>query len=253
VTRLPTNVAHRGASALAPENTLEAFQLAHEQGADGFELDLQRSRDGEVLVLHDERVDRTTDGVGLAREMDLAQLRELDAGHGRRDEWRGRGVRIPTLASVLERFPNTWLSLDLKAGDPLTEARTVELLRKFGRTRDVALGAESPASARRLRRAAPEIPSFFSRPDVRAFVLRSKLGVWWGYRPPGRSLQIPVAARGFALDREGLLADARRMDVRVLYWTINELSEMRRLLDLGADGLITDRPDLLATLLRERS
>lgn len=247
------NVAHRGASAYAPENTIEAFELAADQGADGFELDLQRSRDGEVIVLHDETVDRTTDGSGAARSMELSELRQLDAGcrHGDGQRWRERGVRIPTLEEVLERFPDKWLSLDLKRGDPIAEARTVELLRRHGRRENVALGAENPAAARRLRAQAPEIPAFFSRGDVRGFVLRSKLRFWLGYRPPAQSLQIPTTARGFTLDRERLLRDARRMGLRVLFWTINETAEMERLLALGADGIITDRPDLLASLLQE--
>jgi glycerophosphoryl diester phosphodiesterase len=252
------NVAHRGASTCAPENSIEAFELAVEQGADGFELDLHRSRDGEVIVLHDSTVDRTTDGRGLARDLDLAELKQLDAGYhhvGPRGDldWRGRTVRIPTLEDLLRRFPDCWLSLDLKEGDTLTERRTVDLLRQYGRIADVALGAENPAAAQRLRRLAPEIPSFFSRSDVRAFVLRSKLRLWWGYRPPGASLQIPPTARGFALDRDRLLRDAWRVGVRVLYWTINDVDDMRRLVELGADGIITDRPDLLAGLLRERS
>lgn len=243
------NIAHRGASADAPENTLAAMDLAVEQGADGLELDLHRSADGEVIVLHDPTVDRTTDGTGFARAMPLAELQSLDAGAGR-PEWQGKGVRIPTFAEVLERYRSLWLSLDLKEGDPQTEARTVELLRQHGRRDDVALGAEDPAAARRLRRLAPEFPAFFSRSQVAGFALRSLLRCWLGYRVPADSLQIPMRAGALRLDHSRIVADAHRRGVRVMYWTINDEDTMRELIALGADGIITDRPALLRQLLR---
>ena len=107
-------IAHRGASAYAPENTLAAFQLALRQGADGVELDVQLSADGEVVVCHDGSVDRTTDGHGLVAELSLAQLKQLDAG-----AWFGqafRGERIPTLAEVFESLPGGIIDVELKPG-----------------------------------------------------------------------------------------------------------------------------------------
>ena len=254
----PRNMAHRGASALAPEHTIEAFARAVADGADGLELDLQRSRDGEVIVLHDSSVDRTTDGHGRANEIDLRSLRALDAGAQFRDEqrqsiWRGRGVRIPTLEEVLQTFPSLWLSIDLKQGDPITEARTIELLRKYDRSANTILGAEDAAAARRLRLAAPEFHSFFSRAEAWDFFWRLTSRVWWGYEPPARSLQIPTRHRLWSLERKSLIEAAHRLELRVSYWTVNDPVQMLRLCDLGADGLITDRPDALAALLADRT
>lgn len=253
----PRNLAHRGASALYPENTMEAFAHAAQVGADGIELDLHRSRDGEVIVLHDETVERTTDGHGRAAELDLRTLRSLDAGHHFRDasgqnSFRGHGIRIPTLEEVLRSFPRMWLSIDLKRGDPETERRTVYLLRLFGHTQRCILGAENPAAARRLRKLAPEIPTFFSRSEVREFVLRFSTRVWWGYRPPAQSLQIPPRRGSVSLDHRALIERAHAMGVRVLYWTVNELPQMRELIDRGADGLISDHPERVSQCWRAR-
>lgn len=248
-------MAHRGASALYPENTMEAFAHAVACGADGLELDVHRSRDGEVIVLHDPSVERTTDGHGRAAELDLRTLRSLDAGYRFKDIrgehcYRGHGLRIPTLEEVLRSFPRQWLSIDLKEGDVETERRTVHLLRLYGHTQRCILGAEHARAARRLRGLAPEIPSFFSRAEVREFVLRFSSRLWWGYRPPAQSLQIPPRRGAVHLDRPALIRRAHELGIRVMYWTINDTGEMRRLLELGADGLISDHPERLGKLLK---
>jgi glycerophosphoryl diester phosphodiesterase len=252
------NIAHRGSSARAPENTLLAMALAvDEDGADGLELDLQRSRDGEVLVLHDATVERTTEGRGPAGELDLDALRALDAGFrfvddAGRHPFRGRGLTIPTLREVLERFPDTWLSLDLKGGDDALQDRTVELLHEFRARERVVIGDERRERARRLRRIAPDFEHFFGRADAVEFLLRATTGYWRGYRPQARSMQVPVSVGPVHFDRRELVAAAHARGIAVRFWTINDTAAMRRLLDLGADGLITDHPDRLRDVLAGR-
>src|SRR5918911_3904757 len=120
----PVNLAHRGASALAPENTIEAFRLAVEAGAGGLELDVHMTRDGHIVVIHDATVDRTTNGFGAVSEMTFHELRRFDAGHdfspdgGPTRPYRGRGVQVPTLGEVLEEFPGVAVNIDLKDGPP---------------------------------------------------------------------------------------------------------------------------------------
>lgn len=241
---VPRIIAHRGSSGRAPENTLHAMRLAvDEDGAGGLELDLQRSADGAVIVLHDESLDRTTDGSGPAESLDLATLRRLDAGHRFGDgEYRGRGLRIPTLREVLEAFPSTWLSLDLKKGDPRTEATTIDLLREFGRQGNVVVSAESPVAAERLARRAPEFPRFADRDGVRSFYVRHRLRCFIGWSTPGESLQIPVRQGRFDLARPRLIRDAHHQGMRVIYWTVNDPDEARALFANGADGIMTDWP-----------
>ena len=241
---VPRIIAHRGSSGRAPENTLYAMRLAvGEDRAGGLELDLQRSADGEVIVLHDETLDRTTDGAGRADASDLRTLRRLDAGHRfGNGEFRARGLRIPTLREVLEAFPSTWLSLDLKQGDPRTEAATIGLLREFGRQGNVVVSAESAAVAGRLARLAPEFPRFVHRRGVRSFYVRHRLRCLIGWSTPGESLQIPVRHGRFDLARPRLIRDAHRRGMRVIYWTVNDPDEARALFARGADGIMTDWP-----------
>ena len=241
---IPRVVAHRGSSGRAPENTLHALRLAiDEDGAGGLELDLRRSADGAVVVLHDDTVDRTTDGTGRSDSLPLGALRELDAGaRFGAGEFAGRSIRIPTLEEVLESFPRTWLSLDLKQGDPVTERATVELLLRFGRTGDVVLSAEDPRAATRIARLAPDIPRFVHRAGVRSFYFRHRLRLFAGWRAPGQSLQIPVRHGRFDLSSARLIRDAHARGMRVLYWTVNDLELARELFARGADGIITDWP-----------
>lgn len=243
--QVPRIIAHRGSSGRAPENTLHAMRLAiEEDGARGLELDLQRSADGEVIVLHDELLDRTTDGSGRADARNLEALRELDAGHHfGSGEFRGHGLRIPTLREVLETFPSTWLSLDLKQGDSLTESTTIDLLREFGRQDTVVVSAESAAAARRLARLAPEFPRFVHPDGVRGFYIRHRLHCFTGWNAPGQSLQIPVRHGNFDLARPRLIRDAHRQGMRVIYWTVNDPVEARALFARGADGIMTDWPE----------
>src|SRR5215212_7629564 len=124
----PVNLAHRGASDIAPENTIEAFRLAVEAGAGGLELDVHITRDGRLVVIHDATVDRTTGGTGAVSGMTIDELRGLDAGYkfspeaGPTRPYRGRGVRVPTLDEVLEEFPGVAVNIDIKAGLPGIEA-----------------------------------------------------------------------------------------------------------------------------------
>lgn len=112
-------IAHGGAQGHAPGNTLPAFALALEQGADTLEMDLQLTADGEIVVIHDGIVDRTTDGTGAVVDLTLAELRQFDAGYGFEDvdggtPYRGQGVTIPTLTEVFETFPETPMIVELK-------------------------------------------------------------------------------------------------------------------------------------------
>src|SRR5829696_1219381 len=132
----PVNLAHRGASALAPENTLEAFRMAVEAGAGGLELDVHLTRDGYVVVIHDPTLDRTTGGTGAVAVMTLDELSETDAGynfspdHENTFPYRGLGLRIPTLAEVLREVPGVAVNIDMKADNPAIEAAVLEVLRQ---------------------------------------------------------------------------------------------------------------------------
>jgi len=255
----PAILAHRGASARAPENTLEAFRLAVEEGAGGLELDVHATRDGEIVVIHDASVDRTTDGSGAVAGMTLEELRRLDAGYrfspdgGRTFPYRGRGTRIPTLAEVYAQFPDVRVNADIKETRAGTEEVVLRVIRRAAAEVRTLVASNDHAVVRRFRRASGcRIRTAASRREIAAFYLMSCSRLEALGRPAYDALQVPVEHKGIALVTPRFLGAAHSRDVRVDVWTINDAAEMRRLLDLGVDGVMTDRPGVLASLLEER-
>ena len=255
----PVNLAHRGASALAPENTLEAFRIAVEAGAGGLELDVHMTRDGHVVVIHDPTVERTTSGKGAISEMTIDELRALDAGYGfspdggRTRPYRGRGVRVPTLEEVLEEFPGVAVNIDIKAAYPGVEAAVLQVLREtdaWGR----ALVVSTPyATVKRFRKiSGGYISTGASRWEIGVFYFLSRLRMERLLSPSYDALQVPLRHRGIPLVTPRFVRAAHARGVRVDVWTINRADEMRRLIALGVDVIMTDRPGTLAEVLRER-
>jgi glycerophosphoryl diester phosphodiesterase len=254
-------VGHRGARGLAPENTLAGFRRAVETGVDMVELDVQLSRDGEVVVIHDLTVDRTTDwagpGPGVVTALTYEELARLDAGHaftpdgGQTFPYRGQGVRIPRLAEVLEAFPDLLFTIELKSSCPELVAKTVDLVRRLAPERAVLASAEH-AALRALRRAAPELVTSFSGREVRDFYLLSRVGLaGLLFRSPALLIQTPMWSdhdhdRGLRMVTPGVLRAAHTSGRAVHVWTVNDVATMRALIALGVDGITTDRPDLLA-------
>jgi glycerophosphoryl diester phosphodiesterase len=253
----PVNFAHRGASARAPENTLEAFRAAVEAGAGGLELDVHMTLDREIVVIHDATVDRTTNGSGAVAEMTLDELRSFDAGYrfspdgGRTHPYRGRGLRVPALAEIYEEFPDVSVNMELKEGQPGVEEAVVEVIRDAEERTLVA--SSHHAVVRRFRGVSGgRISTGASRLEIGAFYLLSRLRLEWLARPAYDALQVPVEHEGITLVTPRFLEAAHSRGVRVDVWTINDPGEMRRLLDLGVDVLMTDDPGTLTRLLEER-
>ena len=255
----PVNLAHRGASALAPENTLEAFRMAVEAGAGGLELDVHLTRDGHVVVIHDPTVERTTDGAGAVAEMTLAELRAFDAGHnfspdgGRTHPYRGRGLRVPTLAEVLREFPHAVINIDMKGESPGIEAAVLGVLSEAGAEGRALVVSSRHGAVRRFRGiSGGRISTGASRLETGIFYVLSRLHLERLVRPAYDALQVPLWYRGIPLVTRRFVEAAHARGVRVDVWTINEKEKMRRLLDLGVDVIMTDRPAILADVLRER-
>jgi glycerophosphoryl diester phosphodiesterase len=253
----PRLFAHRGGARIAPENTVEAFAAGLAAGADRLEMDVHATRDGHVVVLHDPTVDRTTDGSGLVREMSLAELHRLDAGARFAGEhgdfpFRGRGVRVPTLAAVLEAFPGVPLNIEIKQDAPAIEHEVLAVLDRAGARAQVLLAAEEASIMARIRAAAPDVLTSFSAADVLEFVTAWHGGTLAAYRAPGVALQIPPSFGDVPLVTAESVAIAHGMGLEVHVWTIDDPDEMAALLELGVDALMTDVPPVAARLLRER-
>lgn len=237
------NIAHRGASRAAPANTLAAFEKAVELGADGIEFDVHLSADGAPVVIHDFTVDATTDGSGRVAEMTLAQLEDLDAGSYFDPVFAGE--RIPTLEQVLETVgERLLLNIELKSmslRDNGLERAVIAQVKRHGLDDRVILSSFNPLSLRRAKRSAPHIPTGLlyaldlPLPLRRAWL--ASLAPHEARHPEHRM----VDAR--------YMAWARRHGYRVNVWTVDDPDEMRRLIGLGVDSIITNAPDVLHEIL----
>jgi glycerophosphoryl diester phosphodiesterase len=255
----PVNFAHRGASARAPENTLEAFRLAAEDGAGGLETDVHVTRDGHVVTIHDDTVDRTTDGSGLVRETTLAELQSLDAGYrftpdgGATFPYRGEGVRVPELREVLRGFPDLAVNVDIKEAQPGVEEAVLRAIESEGAAdRTLVVSEYTPVIGRFRRLSGGRVRTGASRGESRLFYYLSALRLEGLLRPAYEALQVPVRHGDREVVTPRFLEAAHGVGVRVDVWTIDEPAEMRRLLDLGVDVVMTNRPEALSGVLRGR-
>jgi glycerophosphoryl diester phosphodiesterase len=245
-------VAHRGASGQAPENTMEAFRLGVEAGADAIELDVHLTTDGQLAVIHDDTLDRTTDRGGAVRDLTMDEIREADAGaqFTRPDDagypFRGRGLRVPTLPEVLAWLPDgIGLVIEVKAraaADPVVEAVRDHAVRRDGR---LAVISFDEATIERVRELDPEVKTGYllvpTQPIEPALVWATEHG-HAGVHPYEADLGIdplPILAQAHAYGRE------------VGCYVVNDPERMRHLAACGIWGFVTDVPDVArATLPR---
>ncbi|MGA1872644.1 MAG: glycerophosphodiester phosphodiesterase [Thermoplasmatota archaeon] len=221
-------IGHRGAAFHRPENTMSSFRRALELGVDMIELDVRKSRCGELMVIHDETVDRTTDGTGKVSEMDLAEISRLDAGSGE---------RVPLLRDVMEVFAGR-VSLDIEMkGTRIAEPVHSILAEMFDagswKEEDVIVTTFHPGELFDLNELLPSVRKGFifeDHPDM-GIDFASGLGAW------------SVVPR-FDLVDEGFVESARSLDLKVLVWTVNDVRDVRKMERMGVDGIVTDDPGL---------
>lgn len=239
-------IAHRGASAHAPENTLAAFKLALEQGADGVELDAKLTSDGQIVVIHDQTVDRTTGAHGVVRTMTLAQLKALDAGSFFAPAFAGEP--IPTLEEVfLAVGAQTLINVEITNYTSVWDAlpdRICDLVMRLGLQEHIIFSSFHPLNLMRVKRRLPDVPvAILTEPGAAGRLLRGGLG----------RLVAPefVHPHYSDVDEETLARDHRR-GRRVNAWTVDQPEDIRRLLRIGIDGIITDDPRLARQIAAEK-
>ena len=252
----PVAIAHRGGAALAPENTLAAFEQAVALGVDAIECDVHLSRDGDAVVIHDATLDRTTDATGPVSALTADALARVDAGYrfgeARGSPYRGRGHGVPRLTEVLARWPELPFVVEIKGEHVEAAPRVVEILRRVGAERRVIVGGFSGPVLDTVRRLAPDLVTSASREEVRAALQRARF--WLPPRRPAyRLLQMPVRANNRRLLTPGFLRVVRRAGLPTHAWIVDDPAEMRRLLACGVTGLISDRPDLAVAIVHGRS
>lgn len=248
-------LAHRGWRGCYPENTLLALEWAAHMAVDGLELDIHATADGELVVIHDETVDRTTNGSGRVQAYSLAELQKLDAGYwwtadgGKTYPHRGCGVRIPTIEEVFKKFPNLWINVDIKQSSPSIVKPFVELIRDYKMESRMCVGSFDNRTVAAFRRQMPDVVTAGSANEVRLMFVLNKLHLSRLYRGKGRNFQIPEWENNIHLVTQSFVDACHQKNTAVHVWTVNEIDDMKRLIDLGVDGLVTDYPDRALNLL----
>lgn len=248
-------IAHRGGEGLWPSNTLYAFERAVALGVDVLEMDFHRTADGALVIRHDPTVDSTTNAAGEIRSLTLAQIKTLDAGYtwtdddGRSYPYRGQGITIPTLEEVFQAFPNVRMNFDIKPREPEVVDQFVRTLRDYDRQAWVMVGSFHDRQLARFRQLCPEVPTAAGVSETRRFYMLQRAGLARFFRAAAKAFQIPETAEGRRIITPGFIRSAHALGLRVDVWTVNPLEDMRRLIEWGVDGIITDYPDRLVDLL----
>jgi len=260
----PYAFAHQGGELLAPTNTLVAFENALAIGySDFLDIDVHMTKDGHLVGIHDATVDRTTNGQGRVDSFTLSELQKLDAGYTFCDlegnySYRGKGVYIPTLEEVFSKYSSQiYLHFEIKdiypkGGPSQIEEKLWALIQKYhmeGKTIVASFNQEIVDRFKKLSQGL--VATGAGRAEIAQFTLAHKLGLPKFYRQRSTALEIPTTSTGFNLKDRKLIAGAHRLGIDVHYWTIDAKAEMRELIELGADGIFTNRPDLLKELLLE--
>lgn len=252
----PWLIAHRGASATAPENTVPAFDRAAALGADALEIDVHRSADDTVMVFHDDDTSRITGEPGTIEGRTRAEIGALDAGHaftldgGATFPFRGAGVKIPTLAEAFARYPSMRFSIDAKSEEPALARALVRTIREAGAEERVCVGSFFDIQARRLCALLPAACRFLPQRAATWHILAAKARLPRSFCPSGFDLAaLPRRSGRIEVVTPRTVAHFHALGVPVHVWTVDDEAEMRALLAVGVDGIITNRPEVLARVL----
>jgi glycerophosphoryl diester phosphodiesterase len=249
--------AHRGGRDLWPENTALAYAEAAKRWPDALlEGDVQLSKDGRVVMMHDLSVNRTTDGSGLVSALSFDELRALDAGYrftqdgGKTFPYRGKGVQIPLFEEALAAAPDHRFFIELKAGDTIADA-AIAVLRAAKATQRVMLASFSPIQMQRVKEIAPEIATCYDYASAMIMMETLRKGDWAEYRPVHAFLSVPESLEArFAITAEEV-RQIRAKGIRYQVHTVNNPEKMRDCLARGVDSVLTDKPDLLEHIIQE--
>ena len=242
----PQVFAHRGGCALGPENTIAAFDLGRAAGADGFELDVRLSADGVVVVCHDPTLDRTTGASGLVGALSAAELARVDAGFHFADPsgkfpFRERGVGVPALRDVLDRYRDMLLIIEMKDDSSAMGRAVADLVRDHGAVDRVCAAGYGQQALDAARAALPGMATSASLEETRWAVYRS-IARWPVRAAAYQAFQVPETAGRIRIVSPRFIRHVHEAGGRLQVWTIDEEADMQRLLAWGVDGLISNRP-----------
>jgi glycerophosphoryl diester phosphodiesterase len=251
-------IAHQGGEELRPSNTMVAFEHAVALGVDVLEMDIHASQDGVLVVMHDDTVDRTTDGNGRLQDLTLAQIKQLDAGYywtdddGQSYPYRGQGITVPTLEELFIAFPDMRMNIEIKQKSPSIVQPLCDLLRQYNMPDKVLIPSFHPETMTEFRDKCPGVATSMTEPEIRRFFALNTVFLGSLFGPPGEAFQVPEYSGDLHVVTPRFVRGAHGQNVAVHVWTVDDPADMQRLIDAGVDGIITDRPDLLLELLGRR-
>lgn len=258
----PIVLAHRGGAHLAPEHTMLAFNKAYELGVDGFEIDIRLTKDEEIITFHDDTVDRTTNGVGFVKDYTLEQLKQLNAAYHFTDldgntPFIDHHVEIVTLRELFEQFPNMYINIDIKDHPDTYEGSLMpsklwRLIEEFNAEDRVVVTSFFSEQVDRFNLYAQNrVALGAGETDVRkAFTaFTSQLGHL--YKPKVDVFQIPAKSGVISLDSQKFISFLSKFNIPVHYWVIDNEETMKKLIEKGAKGIVTDRPDIAIRLIQQ--
>ncbi len=253
-----THMSHRGNSSEIPENTILAFSMAvAKYDTDVLEMDVHSTKDGEIVVIHDKTLDRTTDGKGRIREHTYDEIKKLDAGYRFKSKdkegypFRGKGIKVPRLKDVFETFPDLKFNIEVKQKNPPIENKVTDLIREKDLTNKVIIGSALVSVSKKLKEAAPDIASFCHKWDVILFYVLHKLHMGFLYRPEHQAIQPTANAKFFKITCPSMIQSAHKKGMLFHAWVVNDEKQMEELLKTGVDGIMTDYPERLDKVLKK--
>lgn len=250
-------LAHRGMPCTYPENTIIGFRAALDNGADVLETDIHFTKDKKFVVIHDDALERTTDGRGKAGDHPLSELKTLDAGYhfttdgGQTYPFRGKGLRLPCLEELLKEFPDKRFNIDLKDDNPGQVKYYAEAIKKLKAENRVLTASRYHGNIKELRKIIPEAATALSLREIIFFLIAASLRLLCLIRIRGDAFQIPEYYKRIRIAKEFFIKKARSKKLDVHVWTINDRDKMKRLLEMGADGLFTELPGVLNEVIEE--
>lgn len=244
----PLVFAHRGGARLAPENTMVAIDTGLSLGSDGLEIDTQLSADGIPVVIHDQTLDRTTDRRGPVSALSADELARVDAGFryevDSQHPFRGQGHGVPRLDAVLAKHRDARIIIEMKGGQPELARAVAAVIRKADAVERTCVGSFHQRSIDTLRAEHPEIFTSASQEEARWTLHRSWVRWPWTRERPWVAFQVPEKVGRMRVVSRSFVKHIQREGHVIQVWVVNERHDIRRLLDWGVDGIISDRPDI---------
>jgi glycerophosphoryl diester phosphodiesterase len=242
-------------SGLWPGNTMPFLEGSAEMGVDMLEMDINMTKDGRIILMHDTAVDRTTNGSGRIPDLTLAQIQALEVAvnwsqdDGQSYPYRGQGLAVPTLDEVFTRFPNYPMVIEIKQSDPSMVDPFCALIKEHRMEEHIIVASFNDDAIKAFRRLCPNVATAPGGDEVRNYVLLNFAFLSEILSPNYQAFQVPIESGGITVINERFIKAAHNRNLQVQVWTINDPAEMQRLINLNVDGIMTDRPDILLELL----